>query len=146
MDVSHISNRAFWDVMDIAERPVVASHSDSRRICRHHRNLTDEQFKALCELGGCAGINLFSVFLSENGNASLEDVYRHMDHFLSLSGGGHVSLGGDLDGCERLPEGFTGLQDYEKLIGFLKEKRLSEESIQDIFSKTLKKVVTLCTT
>lgn len=144
IDVSHISDRAFWDIMDITEKPVVASHSNSRRLCRHSRNLTDEQYLAICQTGGYAGINLYSSFLAEDRIADLETVYRHMDHFLQL-GGEHVALGGDLDGCEQLPLGFSGIRDYEKLALFLEQKCFRNETIQNIYCNTMKKVVTLCT-
>ena len=144
IDVSHISDRAFWDIMDITEKPVVASHSNSRRLCGHSRNLTDDQFRAICECGGYAGINLFTAFLSEDRYADLETVYTHMDHFLQL-GGEHVALGGDLDGCDSLPAGFTGIHDYEKLASYLEEKCYFTETIQNIYSNIMKKVVTLCT-
>ena len=144
IDVSHISDRAFWDIMDIAEKPVVASHSNSRKLCGHRRNLTDDQFKAICDCDGYAGINLYTAFLSEDRTADFETVYTHMDHFLQL-GGEHVALGGDLDGCESLPSGFTGIHDYEKLASFLECKGFSEETIQNIYCNTMKKVVTLCT-
>lgn len=144
IDVSHISDRAFWDIMDITEKPVVASHSNSRRLCGHSRNLTDEQFKAICDCGGYAGINLYSAFLRDDGKSELETVYMHMDHFLQL-GGEHVALGGDLDGCDSIPAGFTGVHDYEKLASFLENKGFSCETVQNIYSNTMKKVVTLCT-
>ena len=144
IDVSHISDRAFWDIMDITEKPVVASHSNSRMLCGHSRNLTDEQFKAICDCGGYAGINLYSAFLRDDGKSELETVYMHMDHFLQL-GGEHVALGGDLDGCDSIPTGFTGVHDYEKLASFLENKGFSCETVQNIYSNTMKKVVTLCT-
>lgn len=145
IDVSHISDRAFWDILDISEKPVVASHSNSRVLCGHSRNLTDEMFLALCRQGGYAGINLFRDFLSDDGLADFETVYRHMDHLLCLSGGGHVALGGDLDGCDKLPEGFSGVADYDKLASFLERKGFSEETIQNIYCNTMKRTVTLCT-
>ena len=144
IDVSHISDRAFWDIMDITEKPVVASHSNSRSLCAHSRNLTDDQYRAICECGGYAGINLFTAFLDDRSKANLETVYSHMDHFLQL-GGEHVALGGDLDGCESLPEGYRGVQDYEKLSSYLERKGFSCETIQNIYCNTMKKVVTLCT-
>jgi len=144
IDVSHISDRAFWDIMDITEKPIVASHSNSRKICGHSRNLTDEQFKAICDCGGYAGINLYTAFLSADRAANFETVYTHMDHFLQL-GGEHVALGGDLDGCETLPDRFTGIHDYEKMASFLENKGFSCETIQNIYCNTMKKVVTLCT-
>lgn len=72
LDVSHISEKAFWDLCDITEKPFVASHSNSRAICKHVRNLTDEQFKALCEAGGTAGLNLYGAFLRDEGRPTLE--------------------------------------------------------------------------
>lgn len=144
IDVSHISDRAFWDIMDITERPVVASHSNSRAVCGHSRNLTDEQFRAICDCGGYTGINLYGIFLSDDGVCDFETVYRHMDHLLEI-GQDHVALGGDLDGCDILPEGFQTVRDYEKLASFLENKGYSHETIQKIYSKTMEKVVTLCT-
>ncbi len=144
IDVSHISDRAFWDIMDITEKPVVASHSNSRSLCGHSRNLTDEQFLAICSCGGYAGINLCPAFLTEHGKPDYETIYAHMDHFLQL-GSGHVALGGDLDGISSLPAGITGVHDYEKLASFLEQKGLPEAAIQNIYSNTMKKVVTLCT-
>lgn len=144
IDVSHISDRAFWDIMDITEKPIVASHSNSRALCGHCRNLTDEQFRAICDCGGYSGINLYGIFLSDDGKCDFETVYRHMDHFLEI-GADHVALGGDLDGCDILPEGFETVRDYEKLASFLENKGYTEETIQKIYSKTMEKVVTLCT-
>lgn len=145
LDVSHISDRGFWDLLETAEKPVVASHSNSRRLCGHSRNLTDEQFKALCQHGGYAGINLYEAFLSEDGHADFETVYRHMDHFLQLSGGGHVALGGDLDGCDSLPDGFAGVHHYENLASFLEDKGFRQETMEDIYSNTMKRIVKQCT-
>lgn len=144
VDVSHISDAAFWDLIDLTERPLVASHSNARALCGHSRNLTDEQYLAICRTGGYVGINLYSLFLSDDGQADLDTVYRHMDHFLTL-GGEHVALGGDLDGCDQLPVQFYGLRDYQALAYYLENRGYSEETIHNIFSKTMEKVVTLCT-
>lgn len=145
IDLSHISDRAFWDVMDITEAPVVASHSNSRALCGHWRNLTDDMYKTLCQTGGYAGINLYGAFLNDGPSATLEDIYIHADHFLQLGGDGHLSLGGDLDGCDRYYQGFEGIDSYQQIASYLEEKGFSCETIQNIFSNTTKKVVTLCT-
>ena len=145
LDVSHISEKAFWDLCDITEKPFVASHSNSRAICRHVRNLTDEQFKALCAAGGTAGLNLYGAFLRDEGAVTPEDVWRHIEHFLELGGEGHIALGGDLDGCDVLPEGFAGVDSYAALAELLEGKGLSEDCISDIFSESLLKVVKKCT-
>ena len=144
LDVSHLSEKGFWDLCDLTEKPFVASHSNSRAVCRHVRNLTDEQFKALCEIGGTAGLNLYGAFLRDDGRPTLEDVWRHIEHFLELGGEGHIALGGDLDGCDVLPEGFTGVNDYEKLERMLEEKKLAAPVIENIFSESLLKVVKQC--
>lgn len=145
IDASHISDKAFWDIMDLTEAPIVASHSNCRGLCHHNRNLTDEQIKAIAETGGFVGINLYSDFLSSETNVSFEHIYAHIDHVVSLCGDNHAALGGDLDGCDRLPAGLEGLKDYEKISDLLKTKGYSNDAIENIFSNTIKEVVTLCT-
>ena len=145
LDVSHISEKAFWDLCDITEKPFVASHSNSRAICKHVRNLTDEQFKALCEAGGTAGLNLYGAFLRDEGRPTLEDVWRHIEHYLELGGDGHIALGGDLDGCSVLPEGFAGVDSYAMLAQWLEDRKLPSSTIENIFSESLLKVVKQCT-
>lgn len=143
LDVSHLSERGFWDLCDIAEKPFVASHSNSAAICPHMRNLTDDQFRALCDVGGTAGLNLYGGFLTEK-TATYEDVYRHLDHFLSISGGGHVALGGDLDGCSILPEGFTGVDNYNDLAQFLADKGMNERVLDALYNQSLMEVLKTC--
>lgn len=144
VDVSHLSERGFWDMAELAERPIVASHSNSAAVCPHARNLTDEQFHAICQLGGLSGINLYSAFLTE-GKATFEDVRRHIDHFLELGGDGHIALGADLDGCETLPEGFSGLCSYEKLAEYLEKCGYSDGVMQRLFCDSWMRVVKVCT-
>ena len=109
------------------------------------RNLTDEQFKALCEAGGTAGLNLYGAFLRDEGRPTLEDVWRHIEHFLELGGDGHIALGGDLDGCSVLPEGFAGVDSYAMLAQWLEDRKLPSSTIENIFSESLLKVVKQCT-
>lgn len=132
IDVSHISDQAFWDIMDITQAPVIASHSNSRSVCDHSRNLTDDMFCAICQTGGVVGINLYADFLGENGTISA--AADHMFHFLTLDPSGtHIALGGDLDGCDKLPVGFEGIQDYPALAGILLERGLEETAVHNIF-------------
>ena len=132
IDVSHISDEAFWDIMAITTAPIIASHSNSRHVCNVSRNLTDDMFLAICRTGGVVGINLYSDFLGENPD--LDTVCDHILHFISLDPTGkHISLGGDLDGCERLPDGFNGVQDYTKLAEKLLARGVGEEMVYDIF-------------
>lgn len=132
VDVSHISDKGFWDIMEITEKPVIATHSNSRTVYDVSRNLTDDMFRALCQSGGVAGINLYAGFLS--GVADLDAVCKHIFHFLELDPSGkHIALGGDLDGCDPLPAGFEGVQDYPRLAECLLQHGLNEEMIYDIF-------------
>ena len=140
VDMSHSSDRAFWDVCDITQGPVIASHSNARALCGHARNLTDDMFREICQTGGFAGINLYADFLGED-RVTLDTVRAHMEHFLNLSGGGHVGLGGDLDGCEDLPEGFGGVDDYAKLYEVLLGAGMPKRTVDDIFYNTVMEVV-----
>ncbi len=143
IDVSHISDRAFWDIMEITGKPVVASHSNSRTVCDVSRNLTDDMFRAICETGGVAGINLYTEFLG--ASADLDTVCDHILHFMELdTTGTHIALGGDLDGCETLPAGFTGIQDYEKLAQRLLERGLNETDVYNIFWNNAMGVMKRC--
>jgi len=98
VDLSHASERTFWDVAEITKRPMIAGHSNSKALCNNARNLTDEQFKAIISLHGVAGINLCSDFLSGSCDAGIDDIIRHIEHFLELGGEKAICLGGDLDG------------------------------------------------
>ena len=132
IDISHISDEGFWDIMDITQAPVIATHSNSRQICPHKRNLTDEMFKAICNTGGVAGINLYTEFVGEN--ADIDTLCNHVFHFLEMDPEGkHISLGGDLDGCDTLPKGFEGIQSYETLARHLSARGLDDRLIQNIF-------------
>lgn len=132
VDVSHISDEAFWDIMKITKAPIIASHSNSRTVHGASRNLTDEMFLAICETGGVVGINLYTDFLGED--ADLDTVCDHIEHFLKLDPSGkHIALGGDLDGCETLPKGFSGIQDYDKLAEQLLNRGMSEDMVYNVF-------------
>ena len=132
VDVSHISDEGFWDIVNITEGPVIASHSNSRTIHNVSRNLTDDMFLAICQSGGVAGINLYSDFLGELPD--IDTVCKHILHFLSLDPDGkHIALGGDLDGCDALPTGFSGVQDYPRLANRLLALGLTESMVYNIF-------------
>lgn len=132
VDVSHISDEGFWDIMDITQKPIIATHSNSRAVCAHKRNLTDDMFRAICETGGVAGYNFCRDFTGENAN--LDTVCDHIFHFLELDPSGeHIALGGDLDGVEHTPDGFEGVQSYPPLADRLEARGLTETLIRKIF-------------
>lgn len=132
IDVSHISDQAFWDIMDMTQAPVVATHSNSRGIHNVSRNLTDDMFLAICQTGGVAGINLYSHFIGKAND--LDSVVEHILHFLKLDPiGKHIALGGDLDGCDSLVSGFSGVQDYPALANRMLELGIDHQTVEDIF-------------
>lgn len=132
VDVSHISDKAFWDIMDITQAPIVATHSNSRKVCDVSRNLTDDMFLAICKTGGVAGFNQCAEFVGERPD--LDTAADHFLHFLELDPSGkHIALGGDLDGCDRLPDDFESVSDYPKLAQKLIDRGVSEDVVMDIF-------------
>ena len=133
VDVSHISDEGFWDIMEITEAPIVASHSNLRSVCDHSRNLTEDMYRAIVQTGGTAGINLCAPFIKAEG-ADFDATCDHILRILEIDPTGkHVSLGGDLDGCDELPEGFAGIQSYNALADRLLERGLDEKTIRDIY-------------
>lgn len=143
VDVSHISDEGFWDIVEIAEKPIVASHSNSRALCDVPRNLTDEMYLAICKTGGTVGMNLYSGFLGEN--PTIDTVCNHVIHFLQLAGSDkHVSLGSDFDGINLMPIGISGIQDYPNLAQRLMERGLSETTVMNIFWNNALGVIEKC--
>lgn len=137
LDVSHCSDAAFWDLMKLTEKPVVATHSCARSVCAHSRNLSDDMFRAILETGGFVGVNLYASFISAEENTSIDDVLRHFDRFLELGGEKHIGLGADLDGCDRLAGGLRGVEDMPRLWEALRAHGYDETLLEDIFYNNL---------
>lgn len=145
IDVSHISDEAFWDIMDITQAPIIATHSNSREICGHSRNLTDNMFHAICDTGGVAGFNQCDDFVGVKPN--LDTACKHFLRFMELDPDGkHIALGGDLDGCDVLPDGFEGVQSYPILADKLHAYGLSERNLYDIYWNNALGVMKRCCT
>jgi membrane dipeptidase len=116
VDVSHLSDRAFWELCEFAEKPFVASHSNARAVCGHRRNLTDDMFKEIVRRGGVVGLNYSVNFLVNGGEgAGIDDLLRHAHHFLELGGSETLALGSDFDGTDIPPE-FDRLDKLDFLI------------------------------
>ena len=132
IDVSHISDEGFWDIMKITEAPIIATHSNSRSVYGASRNLTDDMFRAIVETGGVAGFNMCAEFTGDE--PTLDTACDHILHFMELAPSGkHIALGGDLDGVDRMPVGFAGVQDYPAFADRLHERGLDEHTLKDIF-------------
>ena len=132
IDVSHISDEGFWDIMKITGSPIIATHSNSRSVYGASRNLTDDMFRAIVETGGVAGFNMCAEFSGEN--PTLDTACYHIFHFMELAPSGkHIALGGDLDGIDHMPAGFAGVQDYPAFAARLLQRGLDEHTVENIF-------------
>ncbi|MEW6546630.1 MAG: dipeptidase [Bacillota bacterium] len=141
VDVSHLSEAGFWHVVETCQGPFVASHSCCRALCDHRRNLSDDQIRALARAGGLVGINFAPAFLREDGQASWEDVLRHIDHVVSLVGPDHVGLGSDYDGIPATPLGLEDASRLPVLTRGMLERGYSEEDIRKILGGNFLRVI-----
>ena len=100
VDVSHLSERGFWDVIECAKKPFIASHSDARALCDHQRNLTDDQLRALAAKGGMTGINFSGGFIVKGNwrTCGIDDVLKHMVYIKNVAGIETLGWGSDYDG------------------------------------------------
>ena len=130
VDLSHISEKGFWDVMETTLKPVIVSHSNARIICSHPRNLHNEQILAVAKNGGVIGINLYPEFLNNEGKATLKDIINHIEHIISLIGPDHIGLGADFDGIEKTPEGINGVESISVIFEELGKLNYSDEIIE----------------
>ena len=117
VDLSHGGEKSFYDALDISSQPIVCSHSSSRALCDHPRNLTDDQMRALAAKGGVAQTTIYHGFLKADGEATILDVMDHLNHAIDVMGIDHVGLGTDFDG----DGGVRGLADSSELINFTRQ-------------------------
>lgn len=139
LDVSHLSDQGFWDLLEISEKPIYASHSNARALCPWPRNLTDAQFVALAGQGGGAGLNLCPDFLGHSRD--MDAVIAHLEHFLSLGGEKAVFLGTDFDGINDTPRDISGVEDMGTLYNTLLRRNYPESLVQDIFFDNLFRIL-----
>lgn len=115
LDVSHLCERSFWEVLGQAKCPVIASHSNAYHVCAHPRNLRDEQIKALLAQEGFIGLTFVPDFLTERKEATITDLIRHIDHVCSLGGLDQIGFGSDFDGISKWAKGLEHPGKYEQL-------------------------------
>jgi len=131
-DVSHLNDRGFFDLLERAERPFVASHSNARAVCPHSRNLTDDQIRAMAVRRCLIGLNFCNAFLCGDGKpATLDDLFRHIAHFLELGAEDCLALGSDFDGCPLAPC-LSSPEQSVGLYGYLQDRGISPELAEKI--------------
>jgi membrane dipeptidase len=135
IDVSHLNEPGFWDVIAESSKPIVASHSNARAICDHERNLTDRQIKELAKNGGLMGINYAVGFLVEGAKSGsdvpLSVLVDHIDHIVNLVGIDHVALGSDYDGAG-VPDALKDAAHDWAIVEELSRRGYDEDSIAKI--------------
>lgn len=141
VDLSHASQETFYDVLELSDAPVICSHSSSRALCNHDRNLTDEQLRALAKNGGVVQVCLVNNFINSKAEeACLTDVIEHIDHMVKVAGIDHVGIGSDFDGGGGVI-GCNGVNDLIQVTIKLIEKGYQEEDIRKIWGGNLLRVM-----
>ena len=138
VDVSHLSEAGFWNVMEQARRPILASHSNAKSVWNHIRNLTDGQITAIIKNQGVIGLNFYKDFVG--GSRDLDMLRAHLDHILELGGAANVGLGGDWDGCDVI----DALPSIDRLGCFyehLLRQGYNETVVRDLFYNNLMRIV-----
>ena len=121
------------DMAEEAGKTIMASHSNSYSVCPHNRNLRDYQFERIKTLGGVVGISLCNLHLNGKEHASIDDVIKHIEHYMALGGENSVALGCDFDGTDYLPDGLKTVKDMPNLADRLAKLNYSELQIDKIF-------------
>ena len=140
VDVSHLSEPGFWDVLEVSGQPVIASHSNCRALCDHPRNLSDGQIRALSKKGGVLGITFVPEFLGGR-EASLGHVLNHIEHAVKVGGVDAVGLGSDFDGTDNLPRGLADCAFYPEITRGLMERGYGEEPVRKILGGNFLRVL-----
>jgi len=140
IDVSHMSDGGFYDVARLSEKPFVASHSNSRSVCGHWRNLTDDMVKIIAEKGGVTGINFANIFLGESKISRVEDIVKHIKYLKNVGGIDVISLGTDFDGIQRSLE-IDNAGEMDKLALALSKEGFTDDEIDKVLFKNALRVI-----
>jgi membrane dipeptidase len=132
IDVSHLSDKGFYDVLETSKKPFTASHSNARFITGHKRNLTDDMMKKLATKGGITGLNFAPQFLSENReNVLIEDFIKHIQHIINIGGENFLALGSDFDGIDE-NKVIKNFGEMDTFVQILEMAKLKESLIEKV--------------
>ncbi|ACX52568.1 Membrane dipeptidase [Ammonifex degensii KC4] len=140
VDVAHLSPAGFWDVLRQAEGPIIASHANSRALCDHPRNLTDEQVKALAATGGVIGVTFVPRFIDPE-KPTLDRLIDHMEHLAEVGGIDCVGVGSDFDGVLEPWEEMPDAASWPRLVSRLRERGWKEEEIRKVMGENFLRVM-----
>lgn len=131
VDVSHLNDRGFEELLGFAKEPFVASHSNARAVCGHRRNLPDEYIREMVRRGGLIGLNYCNDFLADDGRGNLEDLLRHVERFLELGAEKCLALGSDYDGAGMHPD-LDSVEKSLNISGYLTAHGVPAQMAEDI--------------
>ncbi|MBE7051480.1 MAG: hypothetical protein E7395_02765 [Ruminococcaceae bacterium] len=131
LDVSHMSDKSFYEALQVYDLPMCATHSSSRSVCNHPRNLTDDQFLKIAARGGMCGINFYPPFLGGN-KPGINQVIAHIEHFMALGGEDAIGIGADFDGTDRTACGLENAGLTYKLFDALLSLNYKESTVNKI--------------
>jgi len=134
IDISHLSDAGFWDLIEVAKGPVMASHSNARAVCDHPRNMMDDMIRAMADRGGVMGMNFAPGFVHPT-QATVQGVVDHIDYIVSIVGPNHIGLGSDFDGIPYTPEGLEDVTRMPNITAELLKRDYSEEDIKKILGE-----------
>lgn len=140
VDISHVADKTFWDVLETSSAPVFASHSSCRALSNIPRNMTDDMIRALAKKGGTIQINFGCQFLKEKG-AALSDAVAHIDHVIQIAGEDAVGIGSDFDGVRCVPKGLEDVSKFKDLTAALRAKGYTEARIAKIYGGNVLRVM-----
>lgn len=140
VDVSHLSDAGFYDVAKLSKKPFIATHSNSRTVKNHSRNLTDDMIKVLANSGGVTGINFCSAFLGDTNEGRIDDMIRHIKHIRNTGGIDVISLGSDFDGID-CPVEIADASEMGKLALRLEKEGFKTDEIEKIYYKNALRVI-----
>lgn len=142
IDVSHLSEGGFWDVVSHSSTPPVASHSNARSLRNHPRNLSDEQIRALSEKGGIAGLNFYQKFLGESDSCRIDEMTAHVRHMYQKGGEDFVAVGTDFDGFGGAKEmEIADIGEMPRLYDALAKAGFTERQLEKFWYGNAKRVI-----
>lgn len=136
IDVSHLAEKGFWDVTKTVSAPFIATHSNSKTICNHPRNLTDQQFKVFVERKGLVGMNFYPLFINNTMTGKIKEILPHIDHFLELGGEDVIALGSDFDGA-KMPIDLKDISQVDRLYGLLLNRYGKEQAEKIMYGNSM---------
>ena len=141
IDVSHLSDQGFWDVIRLSKAPVLASHSNARSLFEHPRNLTDEMLAALGNCGGVAGLNLYPYFIDKKGVSTMEKLAAHLRYMINRAGEDAVAIGTDFDGFDEGTLEIQHIGEMPRFYEYLKQHGFTEQVLEKIWYKNALRLI-----